>query len=57
MTFPGQCKTAAVDPIFKSEDKIDKKIYRPVSILNSQKNSKMSLKFKSHHLVVTKGMF
>jgi hypothetical protein len=35
MTFPGQSKTAAVVPIFKSEDKIDKKNYRPVSILNS----------------------
>ena len=35
MTFPGQSKTAAVIPIIKSEDKIDKKNYRPVSILNS----------------------
>ena len=35
MTFPNQCKNAAVVPIFKSEDKIDKKNYRPVSILNS----------------------
>ena len=35
MTFPNQSKNAAVVPIFKSEDKIDKKNYRPVSILNS----------------------
>ena len=35
MTFPNQSKNAAVVPIFKSEDKIDKKNYRPVGILNS----------------------
>ena len=35
MTFPNQFKNAAVVQVFKSEDKIDKKNYRPVSILNS----------------------
>ena len=38
MTFPGQSKTAAVVSIFKPEDIIDKKNYRPVSILNSLSN-------------------
>ena len=35
MTFPGHSKTAAVVSIFNSEDIINKKKYRPVSILNS----------------------
>ena len=35
MAFPTEAKTAAVTPIFKSDDKNDKKNYRPVSILNS----------------------
>ena len=35
ITFPDKAKRAAVTPIFKSEEKTDKKNYRPVSILNS----------------------
>ena len=35
INFPDKAKRAAVAPIFKSEDKTDKKNYRPVSILNS----------------------
>ena len=35
MNFPGKAKTAAVAPIFKSDDKSNKKNFRPVSVLNT----------------------
>ena len=35
ITFPDKAKSAAVTPIFKSEEKTHKKNYRPGSILNS----------------------